>query len=211
MNNNMAVMAIGFAAQAFFSARIIVQWVMSERARRVLSPSLFWVLSLFGSYLLCIYGWLRSDFAIVFGQFISYYIYLWNIRVKGLWASVPLIVQAVVMITPVAAAATIAFGSDGWYARFFDNGDVPMWLLIYGSAGQMLFTLRFIYQYLYSRARHKSQLPIGFWIISLTGALLIVTYAIVRKDIVLIVGQSFGIVAYTRNICIIHNERKRNQ
>ena len=36
-------------------------------------------------YLLCIYGWLRDDFSIIFGQFISYYIYLWNLNEKGIW------------------------------------------------------------------------------------------------------------------------------
>lgn len=53
--------AIGFLAQGFFSARIFVQWLMSERAHRVLSPTLFWVLSIIGSYLLCVYGFLRHD------------------------------------------------------------------------------------------------------------------------------------------------------
>ena len=71
---SMLVYAIGFLAQGFFSARMLVQWILSEKARRVLSPTVFWVLSIIGSYLLCIYGWLRHDFAIVLGQFISYYI-----------------------------------------------------------------------------------------------------------------------------------------
>ena len=76
MLEHLAILAIGFLAQVFFSARIIVQWIMSERAHRVLSPSAFWVFSIAGSYLLFIYGWLRSDFAIILGQFVSYFIYL---------------------------------------------------------------------------------------------------------------------------------------
>lgn len=78
--NALAVLAIGAMAQVFFSARVLVQWILSERAHKVLSPSLFWVLSLAGAYLLCIYGWLRHDFAIVMGQFVSYYVYLWNLN-----------------------------------------------------------------------------------------------------------------------------------
>lgn len=66
--NALAVLAIGAMAQVFFSARVLVQWILSERAHKVLSPSLFWVLSLAGAYLLCIYGWLRHDFAIVMGS-----------------------------------------------------------------------------------------------------------------------------------------------
>ncbi|MDE5607274.1 MAG: lipid-A-disaccharide synthase N-terminal domain-containing protein, partial [Bacteroidales bacterium] len=66
---------IGFLAQALFSARLLLQWLLSERSRQVVSPSVYWILSIAGSYLLFIYGWLRDDFAIIFGQFISYYIY----------------------------------------------------------------------------------------------------------------------------------------
>lgn len=47
---------VGFSAQAMFSARIAVQWLMSEKARKVVSPTAFWVLSLCGSLLLCVYG-----------------------------------------------------------------------------------------------------------------------------------------------------------
>ena len=83
------VYAIGFVAQLFFSARILIQWIMSERARHVLSPTLFWVFSLLGSYLLCLYGWLRTDFSIVLGQFVSYYIYMWNLRAKGVLSRLP--------------------------------------------------------------------------------------------------------------------------
>ena len=64
---------VGFLAQAFFSARIICQWILSERAKQVVSPSIFWILSIAGSYLLCLYGWMSNEFAIILGKFISYY------------------------------------------------------------------------------------------------------------------------------------------
>lgn len=66
--------------------------------------------------------------------------------------------------------------------------------------GQIIFTLRFIYQWIYSKRKDESLLPIGFWIISLFGSLIIVSYAIYRKDPVLILGQSTGLLAYSRNI-----------
>ena len=83
--SNLFVLSIGFLAQLFFSARILVQWFLSEKAGKVLSPSIFWIFSLMGAYLLCIYGWLRNDFAIILGQFMSYYVYLWNLKEKGIW------------------------------------------------------------------------------------------------------------------------------
>ena len=200
------IWAIGFLAQGFFSARILVQWILSERAKRVLSPSIFWILSIAGSYLLCIYGWLRDDFAIILGQFISYYIYLWNLRIKGVWNEVPRIFRILLIVTPVVAAVFAAGSADEFATRFFHNKDVPTWLLVYGSAGQVLFTLRFIYQYIYSRRKGTSLLPAGFWIISLIGSLCIVSYGIIRTDPVLIVGQSFGLVAYIRNLMILRKQ-----
>ena len=44
------IYVIGLFAQLCFSARILIQWLMSERARKVLSPTVFWILSLAGAY-----------------------------------------------------------------------------------------------------------------------------------------------------------------
>lgn len=211
MENHVFILAIGFLAQGFFSARILVQWVLSERARRVLSPSLFWVLSLAGAYLLCLYGWLRHDFAIVLGQFISYYVYLWNLDIKGVWPKIPLPLRGVLLLTPVAVLCMVAGNAAEFAARFLHNSDVPLWLLLFGSAGQVLFTLRFVYQWLYSRRRGESRLPAGFWLISLAGSLAIISYGIIRRDPVLIVGQAFGLVAYARNLVLIKNENKKKR
>lgn len=210
MNNHWLILSIGFLAQAFFSARILVQWILSERARRVLSPSVFWVLSLAGAYLLCLYGWLRDDFAIVLGQFISYYIYLWNLKMKGVWQRVMWPFRAILLLTPVVAIVFVVENAGEFVAHFFHNAKVPLWLLLFGSAGQILFTLRFVYQWAYSSRKGESRLPAGFWIISLIGSLSIVTYGIIRHDAVLIVGQSCGVVAYVRNLCLIRKERKKS-
>lgn len=202
------VTLIGFAAQGLFSARMLVQWILSERARRVLSPTLFWVLSVIASILLCLYGWLRSDFAIILGQLFSYYIYLWNLRIKGALAKVPVWIRMMLCIIPIALAIPVADDAPAVCNRFFANPDIPFWLLLYGSAGQIIFTLRFIYQWYYSVRRHRSVLPAGFWIISLIGSLTICSYAIFRADPVLIVGQSVGLAAYTRNLIIGRRERR---
>lgn len=196
------VYAIGFLAQIFFSARILYQWIVTEKAKKILSPPLFWILSIFGSYLLFIYGVLRNDFAIIFGQFIAYYIYLWNLNMQGIWKRLHLSVKTVLLATPIVAAAYLVRDMEVFTTLFFRQKDIPFWLLIFGSAGQLLFTFRFIYQWIYSAHRHQSLLPIGFWIISLLGSGIIVTYGIIRHDPVLILGQSVGFVAYVRNIMI---------
>lgn len=205
--SSLPITAIGLLAQGFFSARILVQWAMSERAHRVLSPSLFWVFSIAGAYLLCLYGWLRHDLAIVLGQVVSYYIYLWNLRAKGVWLHVPRVLRWLLIATPVVAVGFEAGQAGDFAARFLHNPSVPLWLLFFGVAGQLIFTLRFVYQWLYSRRAGASKLPAGFWIISLVGALSIVGYGFIRRDVVLILGQSVGVVAYIRNLMLLRAQR----
>ena len=194
------IYVIGFLAQVFFSARILLQWILSERAKKVISPAIFWQLSIVGSYLLFVYGWLRDDFAIILGQIISYYIYIWNLDKKHPWKKLPFIIRTLLLLTPVAAILYMLKDASAFVDQFFRNEKIPLWLLIYGSMGQIIFTLRFVYQWIYSKRKDESLLPIGFWVISLLGALIIVSYAIYRRDPVLILGQSTGLIAYSRNI-----------
>lgn len=201
--SSILVFSIGFLAQGFFSARILVQWILSERAHRVLSPSAFWVCSVAGAWLLCLYGWLRGDFAIVLGQVLSYYVYLWNLRAKGLWQRIPWLVRCVLAITPLVVIVLMLNDLPGFVKRFFQHDGIPLWLVWFGSMGQVLFTFRFVYQWVCSRRLGESRLPAGFWWLSLAGSLSIVSYGILRHDPVLIIGQSFGLVAYVRNLCLL--------
>lgn len=196
------VFLIGFLAQIFFSARILVQWILSEKAKEIVSPSIFWVLSIAGSYLLFIYGWCRDDFSIILGQIISYYIYIWNLNAKGIWRNINIMFRIILFITPIIACFFLLESPEQFISQFFKNEDIPIWLVIFGSAGQVIFTLRFIYQLIYSYCKHESRLPVGFWVISLIGSSIIVSYGIFRLDPVLILGQSVGFVAYIRNIIL---------
>lgn len=83
--SNWIIFSIGFLAQLLFSSRLIVQWIVSERSKQVLTPRLFWQLSLLASFLLFVYGYLRHDFAIMFGQTLTYFIYIRNIQLQGDW------------------------------------------------------------------------------------------------------------------------------
>ncbi|MDD3034472.1 MAG: lipid-A-disaccharide synthase N-terminal domain-containing protein [Bacteroidales bacterium] len=202
------IYVIGLLAQLFFGARTVLQWILSERAKKVLSPSIYWILSILGAYLFFIYGWLREDFAIIFGQIISYYIYIWNLKIKGVWQKVFAPVRILLIVTPVVAIILAAENAQQFIATFLRNDNIPLWLVIFGSIGQVLFTFRFIYQIIYSARRKESILPLGFWVISLTGSSLIISYAIMRMDPVLILGQSAGFIAYIRNIAIYHKHRR---
>ena len=196
------IYAIGFVAQGFFSARMLIQWILSEKAKRVVSPDWYWICSLVGSILLFIYGWLRDDFAIIFGQLISYYIYIWNLNIKGVWPRMRLPLRTSVVLLPFLAFGLMLHDVPAFVDSFFHNDAVSIPLLVWGSAGQVIFTLRFIYQWYYSYRRNESILPKGFWVISLVGCAIIVSYGVFRIDPVLILGQSVGFFTYSRNLVL---------
>lgn len=200
--STLLIYAIGFTSQLLFSARTLIQWIMSERRRQVVSPSIFWILSLMGSVLLFCYGWLRNDFSIMLGQSLSYYIYIWNLNIKGVWKQLPALLRLAIILLPVVSVARLLLACPDLTTRLFLRDDLPLVLLLFGSLGQLIFTCRFIYQWHYSRRRQASILPAGFWIISLVGCTIIVIYGILRIDPVLIVGQMFGLVVYSRNLII---------
>lgn len=201
------VYAIGFLAQILFSSRMLVQWIISEKNKKVVTPRLFWQLSLLASFLLFVYGWLREDFAIMLGQAITYFVYIRNIQMQGEWQKLPKFLRIFLYIFPfiiiVYGYNNNAYDMDS----LFNNENIPLWLLLLGSIAQVTFTLRFVYQWLYSEKKKASSLPLGFWLISLIGSLLILIYAVFRRDPVLFAGHGLGMIVYLRNLFILKNEK----
>lgn len=71
---------LGFAAQAFFTARFVVQWIASERAGRSVVPVAFWLFSIGGGALLLVYALYRRDPVFIAGQAFSLFVYLRNLQ-----------------------------------------------------------------------------------------------------------------------------------
>jgi lipid-A-disaccharide synthase-like uncharacterized protein len=208
--NSVIIYSIGFIAQILFSSRMILQWIISEKNKKVLTPVLFWEISLFASFLLFVYGYFRHDFSIMLGQTITYYIYIRNIQLQNDWKKLHVVLRWFVILFPFFI---IGYGYNNNVMDMdflFKNEKIPQWLLWTGIIGQVLFTLRFVYQWLYSEKKKDSVLPLGFWIISLSGSLIIFIYAIIRKDPVLLAGHALGLVIYTRNIIIIKKDVEIN-
>ena len=72
-------LAVGFLGQALFSARFVVQWIASERAKRSVVPVAFWFLSLAGGVTLLVYAIHRRDPVFILGQGAGLFIYLRNV------------------------------------------------------------------------------------------------------------------------------------
>ena len=82
-----------------------------------------------------------------------------------------------------------------------------IWLSI-GFIAQLMFSARFLVQWLASERAGKSIVPLVFWYLSIAGSGLLLAYAIYRKDPVFILGQSMGIIIYSRNLFLIRREKK---
>ena len=85
-----------------------------------------------------------------------------------------------------------------------------IWLGL-GFFAQLMFSARFLVQWLASERAGKSIMPLLFWYLSIAGSVLLLAYSIHRKDPVFILGQSMGIFIYTRNLYLIRREKKTAQ
>jgi lipid-A-disaccharide synthase-like uncharacterized protein len=70
---------LGFAAQALFTLRFLVQWIASERAGRSVIPLAFWVFSIGGGMLLLVYALYRQDPVFIAGQAFGVIVYVRNL------------------------------------------------------------------------------------------------------------------------------------
>ena len=80
-------------------------------------------------------------------------------------------------------------------------------MVVVGFAGQGLFAMRFILQWLTSEGQRKSVIPVAFWYFSIGGGSVLLLYAIWRQDPVIICGQGLGLFIYFRNLYFIYRAR----
>jgi len=84
------------------------------------------------------------------------------------------------------------------------------WWVMIGLGGQLMFTMRFLVQWIASERARQSVVPMAFWYFSLGGGAILLAYAIYRKDPVFILGQAMGLFIYVRNLWLIHAHRRRS-
>ena len=82
------------------------------------------------------------------------------------------------------------------------------WIVL-GFVAQALFTMRFLVQWIASERAGRSVVPMAFWVFSIGGGILLLVYALYRRDPVFILGQAFGVFIYLRNLYFVMRERKQ--
>jgi lipid-A-disaccharide synthase-like uncharacterized protein len=78
----------------------------------------------------------------------------------------------------------------------------------FGIVAQLLFTARFIVQWIASEKAGKSVMPLAFWFFSMAGGLMTLIYGLVKREPVIIMGQALAVFIYMRNLALIFKERK---
>lgn len=201
--SNWLIYTIGFIAQILYCGRSILQWIMSEKNKKVLTPVLFWKLSLIASILLFIYGYLRHDFPIMLGQILTYVIYIRNMQLQKSWRLFPKTLRWFLYLLPLFVLF-IAINNQVYDSKLlFHNENIPPWLLLLGIVAQIILPMRFVYHWYFSEKRKESSQPMGYWILSVIGSSMILIYAAIRRDPVLLAGHIIGILLYARNIIIL--------
>jgi lipid-A-disaccharide synthase-like uncharacterized protein len=85
------------------------------------------------------------------------------------------------------------------------------WWAYIGIIAQALFTARFVVQWLASEKAGRSVIPFSFWLLSIGGGVLLLIYALYRRDPVFILGQAFGVLIYLRNLTFVLRERREEK
>ena len=80
--------------------------------------------------------------------------------------------------------------------------DTPFWLA-FGLAGQAAFFSRFLVQWVASERAGESYVPVAFWYLSLLGSVVLLVYAIHRREPVFALGYLPNFVVYTRNLVLL--------
>lgn len=94
---------------------------------------------------------------------------------------------------------------QGWWASV--SATELVWLTL-GMVAQLMFTLRFVVQWIASERARRSVMPETFWYFSFVGGVMLLIYAIYRMDPVFILGQASGLFIYGRNIYFIWQGRR---
>jgi lipid-A-disaccharide synthase-like uncharacterized protein len=75
--------------------------------------------------------------------------------------------------------------------------------LVFGVAAQLLFTARFVVQWIASERLGKSVVPLAFWFLSIAGGTMLLVYGLVRREPIIILGQGLAVFIYIRNLMLI--------
>ena len=201
--------SVGWAGNACYFSRFLVQWAASERAGVSITPKVFWWLSLAGTLCLFAYTTQAGEPILLLGYTVTLVIYLRNIqigrtqldpaRAGSRWN--PL---RATLVGLLAWILLMVFGLDRSTLQPSGN----LWFMVVGLLGQAAWSSRFITQWVLAERSGRSELTPVFWWISLVGNALMLLYVIPLGDPIWIAGLAVGPVVQVRNLVLLAKARK---
>lgn len=70
---------VGLGGQIMFMMRFLIQWIVSEKAKKSVIPVSFWYFSIAGAAILLAYAIYRQDPVFILGQSLGFFIYARNL------------------------------------------------------------------------------------------------------------------------------------
>ena len=204
---------LGFLAQFVFGLRFIVQWIATEKAKKMITPKLFWHLSIFGNSFLFIHSLIQLHFPMSIAQALNL-IFSWrNLNLMGPEQK-KVRFTFVLFLIGFALFSTITFFAAQTYNSSWisgpDSAPITSWVHVFGIVGIFCFALRFWVQWWqaenskakYSKTKYNktNSLTDSFWWISVVGALICTVYFCIMQDWVNFIGPLLSIVPYSRNL-----------
>lgn len=202
----MSLAWIGWIGSAFFFARFLVQWLVSERAKRSVTPNVFWWMSLGGSLCLGAYAFSLGEVVLLLGNAVNGAIFARNLQInrgsrlrigKGWLAAIGAMILTIVVASGILQGRTDGSRALGW--------------LICVTLGQALWSSRFVLQWWHAERRSRGELPHAFWWVSLAGNGLLLAYAIHIGDPVYVAGFLPGPLVQIRNLVLLRRHRTRSE
>lgn len=200
------IQALGWAGNACFFGRFLMQWRASERAGRSVTPESFWWVSLAGAILFGSHLLLVGEPVLLLGVAINGAICARNLRLARRPGRGPGASRATVRALAVPGAlllVALALGS-AWNA----DAVSAAWIGV-SAIGQALWSSRFLVQWYGAERTGEARLSESFWWISLAGNALLLAYAFHQASAVLVAGYLPGPLVQGRNLVLHRRERAR--
>lgn len=188
---------IGILGQSFFFLRFLVQWTMSEAARKIVVPRSFWKLSIGGAVCNLIYSIYEKEIVFLIAPAINLFIYGRNISLSRRSKSL----SKEILQPMFAGILSVALVAMVFAEQFKLRAYGDFWLAV-GLLGQALWTARFPVQWYHSERARKVLLPPSFFAASLAGSILLLAFAIRTGKPIFIAGMVLGPLLYSRSLIL---------
>lgn len=189
---------LGWIGNACFFSRFLVQWALSERARKSLTPAVFWRLSLLGTVCLGLYSSDQGKYVLLVGYVLNGAIYVRNLWMQRRQGARTLTPGAAALLALLALAALVV----GALTNLRTDPDASAAWVAVAGVGQAIWSSRFVVQWWHSERAGESHFPPVFWWLSLAGNGLLLAYALHLGDPIFIAGFVPGPIVQVRNLML---------